>query len=335
MQRVADGHNRRATSHFNPTSSFCAGRCPLSSPLGEKIVTDRALPASFTHRTDWPGTFRFHYRVNVGAGGAAFSAFSIKFLDPDNPDFEFARFSGAGGGLTFGDVEGDGTASFHIPLEAMQGWDAVFHVQGAAFAGGGAVVEMTAMDGRAIGTAAIVGGGLGVTIFSGKGSFEFVRPTMIVSKLDDALVLGARVGLEKGERVPFEQGNGSPVRLGDSLANFDVEWRLAEAGDGYFLIVNEDSGKVLEIGNFDDKPGAPLQMWDRNGGDNQLWFFARRAEDDARNMVIVNKHSQLAIDIADNQATEGVTLQQWTAAGQANQQWRLAAATGKQPHKYK
>jgi len=100
--------------------------------------------------------------------------------------------------------------------------------------------------------------------------------------------------------------------------------------DGYFLIVNEAGRKVLEIGNFDDKPGAPLQMRDRNGGDNQLRFFAQRADADANNMLVVNKHSQLAIDIADNKATEKATVQQWTAAGQptSNGAWPASRRAG-------
>ncbi|WP_404334564.1 RICIN domain-containing protein [Sphingomonas sp. MMS12-HWE2-04] len=101
-------------------------------------------------------------------------------------------------------------------------------------------------------------------------------------------------------------------------------WTLVEAGNGHFLLLAGDD-LALEIPDGDDRPGAPVQVSKRTGGDNQLWFFARRPDPAAHTMLIVNKQSQLAIDVDGARGEPGAKVQQWPAAGNANQRWRFVS----------
>lgn len=281
-------------------------------------MADRALPAQFAHRTDWPGTFRFRYAVQIVAGGVVASAFGITFYDPADPEREIATFDGLGGGFTAGDFSGEGIAEFALPVEAMEGWEARFNVEGGGLVAGAVRVEMVALDGRVVGTAVSkLSWGAGITLFGGKGKFRSVRPFTLPTMLDESLVLVA----EPDRDAPGD----APAR---ASLSWDYEpsgdgWQLADAGEGHFFLIAIASGKVLEVSNFDVEPGARLQVWDRNGGDNQLWFFARRAEHQDGPMVIVNKHSQLAIDVAGKRAESGAPVVQWPATGDDNQLWRF------------
>jgi Ricin-type beta-trefoil lectin domain-like len=40
----------------------------------------------------------------------------------------------------------------------------------------------------------------------------------------------------------------------------------------YFIVISNDSGRVLEIKGGRSDAGAEVILWDRHGGDNQVWF---------------------------------------------------------------
>ncbi|MBR8833246.1 MAG: RICIN domain-containing protein [Stigonema ocellatum SAG 48.90 = DSM 106950] len=53
----------------------------------------------------------------------------------------------------------------------------------------------------------------------------------------------------------------------------DQKWKLEDAGDGYFYLVNKNSGKVLEVagGSLVDK--GNIQQYTKNQTDGQKWKF--------------------------------------------------------------
>jgi len=40
----------------------------------------------------------------------------------------------------------------------------------------------------------------------------------------------------------------------------------------YFMIVSEFTGFVLDVKGAGSSPGTEVLMWEKHGGDNQLWY---------------------------------------------------------------
>jgi len=58
----------------------------------------------------------------------------------------------------------------------------------------------------------------------------------------------------------------------------------------YFLIVSEQSGLALDVAGGGKSPGTKVLMWDKHGGDNQVWY------EHASTGTIRSKLSDLCID---------------------------------------
>ena len=50
-------------------------------------------------------------------------------------------------------------------------------------------------------------------------------------------------------------------------------WHLRYVGDGYYNIINHNTGLFLDVNNGDIADGTNVMEWEGNGGDNQLWKF--------------------------------------------------------------
>lgn len=50
-------------------------------------------------------------------------------------------------------------------------------------------------------------------------------------------------------------------------------WHLRYVGDGYYNIINHNTGLFLDVNNGDMADGTNVMEWEGNGGDNQLWKF--------------------------------------------------------------
>jgi Ricin-type beta-trefoil lectin domain-like/HYR domain/SdrD B-like domain/Secretion system C-terminal sorting domain len=64
--------------------------------------------------------------------------------------------------------------------------------------------------------------------------------------------------------------NGSAVYQYDYYTGGYKDWKIECVGN-YYKITHRASGKVLDICNNSTADGAKLQIWDYNGGNNQLW----------------------------------------------------------------
>ncbi len=50
-------------------------------------------------------------------------------------------------------------------------------------------------------------------------------------------------------------------------------WHLRYVGDGYYNVINHNTGLFLDVNNGDIADGTNVMEWEGNGGDNQLWKF--------------------------------------------------------------
>jgi len=73
--------------------------------------------------------------------------------------------------------------------------------------------------------------------------------------------------------------NGANVSVwsdGDDIStppNGWQRWHLRYVGDGYYNIINHNTGLFLDVNNGDMADGTNVMEWEGNGGDNQLWKF--------------------------------------------------------------
>ena len=76
------------------------------------------------------------------------------------------------------------------------------------------------------------------------------------------------------------------------------------------------AGRCLDVNDFSTTAGTQLEIWDCNGGTNQIWTHT------ASNQLTVYSGSTLmCLDAYDNQTTAGTKVEIWSCNGQANQQW--------------
>jgi alpha-galactosidase len=80
------------------------------------------------------------------------------------------------------------------------------------------------------------------------------------------------------------------------------------------------AGKCLDVPGASTTAGTQLQIWDCNGGSNQIWTQTPSGQ-----LTVYSGSGQLCLDAYDNQTTPGTKVETWPCNGQSNQQWRLNA----------
>lgn len=65
----------------------------------------------------------------------------------------------------------------------------------------------------------------------------------------------------------------SDTDAADCLENAWQRWHLRYVKDGYYNIINHNSGLFLDVNNGNTANGTNVMQWEGNGGDNQLWKF--------------------------------------------------------------
>lgn len=95
----------------------------------------------------------------------------------------------------------------------------------------------------------------------------------------------------------------TPVRVG----GYDSPW---------YRLVNENSGKCLEIENSSTGNGGNAQQWDC-GSYNMQW----RSERATYGWHIINRHSGKCLEIEDSDLRNGAHAQQWTCADIPTMEW--------------
>ncbi|HZR51976.1 MAG TPA: endo-1,4-beta-xylanase [Streptosporangiaceae bacterium] len=78
------------------------------------------------------------------------------------------------------------------------------------------------------------------------------------------------------------------------------------------------SGKCLDVPNLSTTAGTQLDIWDCNGGSNQLWTHTSGGQ-----LTVYSGSSQMCLDASGNQTTPGTKVVIWSCNGGANQQWTV------------
>ena len=85
-----------------------------------------------------------------------------------------------------------------------------------------------------------------------------------------------------------------------------------------FVIVNELSGKALDIPNSSFSKGEKLVQWTVSKGFNQRWTFQDHL---GQGFLIKSLLTGMVMDIADRSKKPGTRVLQWEQNGGSNQLW--------------
>jgi len=100
------------------------------------------------------------------------------------------------------------------------------------------------------------------------------------------------------------------------------EASAAEVDTGaWYVLVNRNSGKALDVYNLATSDGARITQWARNDGAWQQWQFVDSGDGFYR---LRSRHSGKVLDVYNWSTANGGEIVQWADGNGANQQFRLA-----------
>jgi ricin-type beta-trefoil lectin protein len=80
------------------------------------------------------------------------------------------------------------------------------------------------------------------------------------------------------------------------------------------------AGKCLDVSNASTTPGSQVQIWQCNGGLNQIWTRTGSGQ-----LTVYGGGTTMCLDASGNGTTNGTQVVVWTCNGGTNQQWRFNA----------
>lgn len=131
----------------------------------------------------------------------------------------------------------------------------------------------------------------------------------------------------------FGVGNGANVHQWSCRLdnNSNQRWRFALASgqgpDRLWYIVNEHSGKCLDVAEFSTDNGGNIWQWQCNGTANQRWRIVEPGDGGGTFFTLVSQNSGKCVDVSDYSVEDGANIWQWTCHQLYNQQFRIFTAT--------
>ncbi|MEU4449293.1 non-reducing end alpha-L-arabinofuranosidase family hydrolase [Actinosynnema sp. NPDC050801] len=126
-----------------------------------------------------------------------------------------------------------------------------------------------------------------------------------------------RSGLAAAAAVAFVGGLLSVVTTSASAATVDTA--------AWYVLVNRNSGKALDVYNFSTADGGNVVQWARTNADNQQFQFVDSGGGYYR---IKSRHSGKVLDVSSWSTADGAAIHQWADHNGTNQQFRLADSDG-------
>ena len=103
-------------------------------------------------------------------------------------------------------------------------------------------------------------------------------------------------------------------------------WKFESIDDKYYKIINQKSGKAIDMKDAGSSNGNVVHQWDYKGLDNQLWYL-EICEDGY--YKIKSKLNHKCLDIVGISNENGAQIQIWDDVNGDNQKWKIAVNTNK------
>ena len=112
-----------------------------------------------------------------------------------------------------------------------------------------------------------------------------------------------------------------------SLVTLSAAPATAAAVDpsAWYVLVNRNSGKALDVYGKSTTDGARITQWTRNDGTNQQWQFLDSGGGYYR---LKSRNSGKVLDVNGASTADGAAIIQWTDNNAGNQQFQLADSGG-------
>jgi beta-xylosidase len=93
----------------------------------------------------------------------------------------------------------------------------------------------------------------------------------------------------------------------------------------WYVLLNRNSGKALDVSGVSTADGAQLHQWTRTNANNQQFQFVDAG---GGYYKLRARHSGKVVDVLGASTADGASVVQWTDNGGSNQQFRLDDSTG-------
>ncbi|MFD6566086.1 endo-1,4-beta-xylanase [Micromonospora profundi] len=93
----------------------------------------------------------------------------------------------------------------------------------------------------------------------------------------------------------------------------------------WYVLVNRNSGRALDVYNRATNDGARITQWSRNDGAWQQWQFVDSGGGYYR---LKSRHSGKVLDVYNFSTADGAAIVQWSDGNGSNQQFRIAESSG-------
>ncbi|WP_433386254.1 endo-1,4-beta-xylanase [Micromonospora sp. KLBMP9576] len=93
----------------------------------------------------------------------------------------------------------------------------------------------------------------------------------------------------------------------------------------WYVLLNRNSGKALDVYNLATNDGARITQWARNNGNQQQWQFVDSGGGYYR---LKSRHSGKVLDVYNFSTSDAAAIVQWSDGNGTNQQFRLAESAG-------
>ncbi|WLS44625.1 endo-1,4-beta-xylanase [Micromonospora profundi] len=95
--------------------------------------------------------------------------------------------------------------------------------------------------------------------------------------------------------------------------------------NAWYVLVNRNSGRALDVYNRATNDGARITQWSRNDGAWQQWQFVDSGGGYYR---LKSRHSGKVLDVYNFSTADGAAIVQWGDGNGTNQQFRIAESSG-------
>ena len=95
--------------------------------------------------------------------------------------------------------------------------------------------------------------------------------------------------------------------------------------NAWYVLVNRNSGKALDVYNLSTADGAPIKQWSRNNGNQQQWQFTSSGNGYYQ---VKSRLSGKVLDVTAKSTADGAVIEQWTDNDGTNQQFSIQTIDG-------
>ena len=149
------------------------------------------------------------------------------------------------------------------------------------------------------------GKSIGKTVSNG---YYQIRTSLDTSKLVDVSGAG--------------KNNSTNVQLWQKTSKAAQTWKVTYVGDGYYSIMDVNSGKYLDVAGGRKKTGTNVQIYTKNDTDSQRWII--KPESNGR-YSIISKVTGHYLDCCEAKSANGTNIQTWYnyKSGNYAQLWKF------------